>query len=90
MVLGFLPTTWFGFAVDSSLGGEAGARRVGLVGIIVFYAVGFFLCSYCLDDKKAKEVAAKTAHLRARGKLMIGSASVVHAVDEGGGGVKSR
>jgi MFS-type transporter involved in bile tolerance (Atg22 family) len=81
-ILSFVPAAWFAFCVDFRLGGEQNSRRLGMLCIILFQLLGFFLCSFSLDDKKAKELAKKTLHLRHRGqKTVDGSAKVDHAAE---------
>ncbi|GMH64509.1 hypothetical protein TrST_g99 [Triparma strigata] len=65
-VADFLPGLWFGFAVDSKLGGEKNSRRVGMLAPVFFHLVGILLCCVFLDEEGAKRKAEETRHKRVR------------------------
>ena len=58
-----LPLAFFNVIVEEEVGGEE-HMRVGMLALVIFYSLAFLLCYVLNDEKRAKEQAEKTAHLR--------------------------
>jgi len=82
-LLGSLPSMWFVYCEDEEIGGAANSMRVGMLALIVFYFVAFFLMSLFLDEKSAVEKAQGTMHKRLRPQFMLTNGRTV-GVDKGG------
>ena len=54
-----LPLAWFVYCEDSELGGEADSMGLGMLALVLFYIVAFFLMSYFLNEEEAVENGAR-------------------------------
>mmetsp|Transcript_11833 Transcript_11833/g.23926 ORF Transcript_11833/g.23926 Transcript_11833/m.23926 type:complete len:498 (-) Transcript_11833:30-1523(-) len=73
-ILGPLPSAWFVFCEDNSVGGDD-SMRVGMLALIVFYLFAFLLMSYSMNEEAAREKIKDTLHKRIRPKMMVGETS---------------
>ena len=72
MLLSPLPLAWFVYCEDNKFGGEADSMRYGMMALVLFFLMAFFLESKFLNETQAVENAKKTMHLRLRPTVMVG------------------